>query len=428
MKKELRQIYDDVSNGRLSQTEALDKVKAVKLKEHAPRAGGLIASPVWKAHSVEPSIGLAEFEFAEHHVVLGELPKVDTATLQFLLPRSQCLLLPAQMEKNIAQRYSEHALACFARIQAILQSKPREKVLFHIVVTKAGEQSLLAGLSALLKTAALENPQFTGQLILVAAETTSEDLARYLKQEQGGPLESVVRYETGERRVWDWEEIAPAEGEEVPIAFHEGGVYLITGGLGRLGFLFAGEILSQREKARVVVTGRGALTADKHALIEGLGARAGRVSYRQVDLGNLGQVERLVRQIQEEYGQLNGIVHSAGEIADAFILKKSPEEFGRVLVPKVEGTYNLDEASAEVALDFFVLFSSAAAAMGNVGQGDYAAANAFMDQFARYRNERVRAGERRGQTRSINWGLWESGGMKVDAATLERLQRTLGLQ
>jgi NAD(P)-dependent dehydrogenase (short-subunit alcohol dehydrogenase family) len=137
-----------------------------------------------------------------------------------------------------------------------------------------------------------------------------------------------------------------------------------------LGLLFAGEILRQREKAWVVLTGRHALTANKHASIEGLGARPGRVSYRQVDLGNLVQVKSLVRQVQEEYGQLNGIVHSAGEIADAFILKKRQDEFGRVLGPKVEGTYNLDEASAEVGLDFFVLFSSVAGAMGNVGQGD----------------------------------------------------------
>ena len=100
----------------------------------------------------------------------------------------------------------------------------------------------------MLKTAALENPQFTGQLILVAAETTSEELARLLKQEQGGALESVVRYTTGERQVWRWEEITPAAGDEVPIGFHDGGVYLITGGLGRLGFLFAEEIVRQREK------------------------------------------------------------------------------------------------------------------------------------------------------------------------------------
>ena len=425
MKQELRQIYDDFSNGRLSQTEALDKIKALKLKQQASKVGVLMATPLWKAHRVGPSIDVAEF--GEHHVVLCELPKVNNTTLEFLLPRSQCWSLQAEAEKNIAQRYSEHALACFERIQAILQRKPRERVLFQVVAGGDGEQSLLAGLSALLKTAALENPQFTGQLILVAAGTTSEELARHLKQEQGGGLESVVRYTTGERQVLGWEEITSAAEDEVPIGFHDGGVYLITGGLGRLGFLFAEEIVRQREKARVVLTGRRALTADQQALIEGLGAR-GRVSYKQTDLENLGHVKRLVRQIQEEHGQLNGIVHSAGEIADAFILKKSREEFGRVVVPKVEGTYNLDEASAEAALDFFVLFSSAAGAMGNVGQGDYAAANAFMDQFARYRNERVKAGDRQGQTRSINWGLWESGGMKVDAATQERLEQTLGLQ
>src|ERR1051326_8775183 len=341
MKQELRQIYDDFSNGRLSQTEALDKIKALKLKQQAPKAGVLMATPVWKAHRVGSFYDVVEF--GEHHVILGELPKVNHTTLELLLPHSQCWSLKAEAEKNIAQRYSEHALACFERIQAILQRKPQKKVLFQVVAGGDGEQSLLAGLSGLLKTAALENPQFSGQLILVAAEITSEELARYLKQEQGGSLESIVRYTTSERQVLGWEEITSAAGEEVPIGFHEAGVYLITGGLGRLGLLFAKEIVRQRKKARVVLTGRRALTADQQALIEGLGAQR-RVSYKQTDLENLGHVKRLIRQIQEEYGQLKGIVHSAGEIADAFILKKSREEFGRVLGPKVEGTYNLDQA------------------------------------------------------------------------------------
>ena len=118
MKQELRQIYDDFSNGRLSQTEALDKIKALKLKEHAPKVGVLMATPLWKAHSVGSSIDVAEFECAEHHVVLCELPKVNITTLEFLLPRSQCWSLQAEAEKNIAQRYMSmrwRALSAFKR-------------------------------------------------------------------------------------------------------------------------------------------------------------------------------------------------------------------------------------------------------------------------------------------------------------------------
>ena len=152
------------------------------------------------------------------------------------------------------------------------------------------------------------------------------------------------------------------------------------------------------------------------------------MSYRQLDLGDLDQVQQLIAAIKDEYGQLNGILHSAGMIADNFILKKSGAQFSEVLAPKVTGAFNLDRASQDVELDFFVLFSSVAGAMGNLGQADYATANGFMDQFATYRNRQVAAKERYGRTRSINWPLWQAGGMGVDPASQERLQQTTGMQ
>ena len=98
-----------------------------------------------------------------------------------------------------------------------------------------------------------------------------------------------------------------------------------------------------------------------------------------------------------------------------------------MLSPKVTGTWHLDEATRKVGLDFFALFSSVASAFGNVGQSDYAAANGFMDGFARYRNGRVSAGERGGRTVSIHWPLWASGGMQLDEALQSELLRTTGM-
>ena len=87
-----------------------------------------------------------------------------------------------------------------------------------------------------------------------------------------------------------------------------------------------------------------------------------------------------------------------------------------MLAPKVAGVVNLDEATRDLTLDFMVLFGSGAGAFGNVGQADYAAANAFLDGYAAYRNELVSRGERLGRTVSIAWPLWRDGGMQVDAA------------
>ncbi|MCP4266687.1 MAG: KR domain-containing protein, partial [Candidatus Brocadiaceae bacterium] len=108
-------------------------------------------------------------------------------------------------------------------------------------------------------------------------------------------------------------------------------------------------------------------------------------------------------------------------------LKKRAEEFRQVLLPKVAGTANLDKATRGIALDFFVLFSSGAGAMGNFGQADYATANAFMDWFAAYRNQLVSSRERQGQTLSINWPLWRDGGMGVDQASEEMMKQSSGM-
>ncbi len=381
----------------------------------------LLAIPTWQTVAAETHRIVA----AQHHVILCELPNVDTATLSALVPQSQCVSLPEAGHKNIAERYSEHAAVCFERMKAILQGRPEEKVLVQIVMPGSEEQAVLAGLSGLLKTARLENPQLIGQLILVSTTVAAEELARYLEAEKSSGAEALIRYGESARQVVRWQEVG-SDAETPASAFKDHGVYLITGGLGGLGLLFANEILGHAE-ARVVLTGRAALSTEKQRLIDGLFAD-GRLRYEQVDLGDVRQVEQLIAGIVGEYGRLNGVLHAAGMTADNFILKKTGAEFAQVLAPKVTGTFHLDVASASVQLDFFVLFSSLAGAMGNPGQADYAAANGFMDQFAVHRNLQVAAGLRYGRTRSINWPLWQAGGMSIDPAARELMEQTTGLQ
>jgi polyketide synthase PksN len=389
--------------------------------------GKLLAVPIWQVSEAREPAGASHSEYNEHHVVLCDLSKVNARELESLIVSGHCLPLQAEQGKNIAQRYSEYALACFERLKTILQSRPQGRVLVQIVVAGQQEQALLAGFSGLLRTAALENSQLAGQLLLVPPEVATQELARHLQAEMRQSSDQLVRYEQGVRQVMRWKEAVDSP-EMPPVPFKDRGTYLITGGLGGLGVLFAKEILEQAAHATVVLTGRSAWNAEKQALLERLSLPAERVSYRQMELHNLNEVRQLINAIQEEYGQLNGILHSAGMIADNFILKKTNAEFSEVLRPKVTGTYHLDQASQDVELDFFVLFSSAAGALGNVGQADYAAANGFMDQFAAYRNMLVAAKQRHGQTRSINWGAWQAGGMATDAAIREMLEETTGMR
>jgi len=384
--------------------------------------GSLLATPVWQAGGVE----MFSPQLVERHTILCELANVEVERLASLLPLSECLSSDPQEGESIAERYTRCALACFEHIQSIFLDEREGKVLVQVVVADDDEHSLFAGLSGLLKTAALENPQFVGQLILVPPESTAEDLEGYLNRDKSRGIDGVFQYRNGVRRVLRWQEVA-AEPEEPPVAFKDGGVYLITGGVGGLGLLFAREILERTRGARVLLTGRSALTAQKQALMDGLPAESGHVSYRQLDLMDLGQVEDLIAAIRDEYGRIDGILHSAGWIADRFILQKDAAEFREVLAPKVTGTVHLDDASRDEQLDFFVLFSSVAGAMGNPGQADYAVANGFMDQFAAYRNSLVAAKRRHGRTRSINWPLWQQGGMKLDRAMEELLRKNTGL-
>jgi polyketide synthase PksN len=166
--------------------------------------------------------------------------------------------------------------------------------------------------------------------------------------------------------------------------------------------------------------GRTQVLAD---MLTAMGSPGTRVEYRRLDVGRYAAVERLVRDITVAFGGLHGVIHSAGITHDNFILKKDLQELTAVLAPKVAGCVHLDRACQ--GLDFFVLFASLTGVAGNPGQADYAAANAFMDAFARYRNALVRENQRQGRTLSIDWPLWREGGMRVDPG-LEKLmgQRT----
>ena len=234
-----------------------------------------------------------------------------------------------------------------------------------------------------------------------------------------------VRYLGGERLVGGWSEMPVGEGPAA-LPWREGGVYLITGGAGGLGLIFAKEIAERVRSARLVLTGRSALGEEKQRQLgelEGLGAQ---VVYRQLDVADGVSVRGLMGWIAQEYGELHGILHSAGVIQDSFIVNKTSGEVRAVLSPKVAGIVNLDEASLEHGLDFMVLFGSGAGALGSVGQADYSAANAFLDVYATYRNALMAAGQRQGRTVSIGWPLWRGGGMKMEQAK-ERLLRGIGM-
>ncbi|MEW6991527.1 SDR family NAD(P)-dependent oxidoreductase [Colwelliaceae bacterium 6441] len=440
--KALKEIYHDLSIGRLTRAEALIKIKAIQSKQTDNKATALHAAPHWKMADVTTSSNNNEARDCQHELILcqPDSTQFDLNQLNKILPYHNCLLLSLKKNQSIHQQYSDIALACFEYIKTLLAGKPQQAVHIQMVLPNDEHGAFYIGLSGLLKTATQENPKLTAQIILVEPNVITSQLntqlAKQLSDERTRVQDTVVKYQNGNRYIQLWDSIVPQsinDEKDSQCVFKDSGVYLITGGLGALGRLFAQEILKTSSMAKVILTGRAALTeteilAAKRSITNDAAEQLHRITYCSVDLDNVKQTQHLVDLIVADHHQLNGIIHCAGMHADNFILKKSSLEFREVLTPKVTGTVHLDEASKTINLDFFVLFSSVASWLGNIGQADYAAANGFMDQFSAYRNQLVNKQERQGQTRSINWPLWQDGGMNIDQANFERLQKETGAQ
>jgi acyl transferase domain-containing protein/enoyl-CoA hydratase/carnithine racemase/acyl carrier protein len=402
----------------------------VQIRGFTPRSlgnetlGGLLATQEWEASN---PVG-DHSSPAEQHVIVCDLPQVDAQKIA-----RDGSLLQLDPGKSAAERYGDLALACFERAQALVNGKPQGNTLLQVVLPNTAEHAVYAGLAGLFKTVRLENPQIAGQVVFVDAGVGTDELAKLLQAERGRLHDTLIKYEHGVRHVTNWRflqaDAARAFDDDGP--FKDQGVYVITGGLGGLGVLFANEILARTLNATIVLTGRASpadlgKSASKNAILESLQAGGAKVEYRQLDLEDPNQVEQLIAAVRGKYKRLNGVIHCAGTTSDSFILKKTADEFRRVLAPKTIGTHHLDVATRDVDLDFLVLFSSLTSAVGNLGQADYAAANGFMDAFAAHRNRLVKAGKRRGLTLAIRWPLWRDGGMQPDAAGRDMLHETTG--
>jgi polyketide synthase PksN len=391
----------------------------------------LMLQPCWNQQPIPPEAAVPTY--AQHLVILCEPEKRwkqgnwevgKRGKGQMAHPFKMIDLQSSQEE--IEQRFQKYTLRVFEEIQGIIKNKPREKVLIQVVVSTQDEQLLFSGLTGLLKTARLENPNLLGQLIEVEPGEEPQQVMEQLEENSRSPLDTRIRYQKGKRWVAGWKEIEVSP-TEVVLPWKDRGVYLITGGAGGLGLIFAREIARQAREAVLVLVGRSPLHRDKQEKLDELQGLGARIEYRQVDVTQPQAAADLLRDILDKFGNLHGILHCAGVIRDNFILKKTGQELQEVLAPKVCGLVNLDRASKDLNLDFLVLFSSLTGGLGNPGQADYAAANAFMDAYARYRNLLAAAKQRQGKTLSIDWPLWQEGGMQVDEETRKIMRQSLGM-
>ena len=211
------------------------------------------------------------------------------------------------------------------------------------------------------------------------------------------------------------------------------GTYVVTGGAGALGRTVA-SYLAERGARHIVLWSRSTLPSrrlwsrlgadDPHAAIvetirsiERLGAR---VSTASVDVTDVDQVRSWLDAHSDDDGRpVRGIVHAAGTVADQLLVNASESDFAAVLAPKTIGTRVLHDVFGGHDLEFFVMFGSAGSAIASPGQGNYAAANAFLDAFAHFRRAQGLP------ALTIGWGPWSVG--MVEELKLKKIYAQRGI-
>jgi NAD(P)-dependent dehydrogenase (short-subunit alcohol dehydrogenase family)/acyl carrier protein len=177
------------------------------------------------------------------------------------------------------------------------------------------------------------------------------------------------------------------------------GAYLITGGLGGFGRVLSEWLVTAGARHLVLSSRSGASTPETVEFVESLVARGIETKVIKADIGSPADVTRLISEIRAADIPLKGIFHLAMVIDDAPLAALTAERLRTVMAPKAHGAWLLHVATQDMDLDAFVMFSSVSSIFGNPAQGNYSAANAFLDSLAYHRRALGKP------ALAINWGV-----------------------
>ncbi len=274
-----------------------------------------------------------------------------------------------------------------------------------------------------------------GLIDLEPTASLQDAVANRLWEEISSPDgEDQIAFRQGRRYVGRLVRKRPFVAQRPPLAWRPDGSYLITGGLGDLGLAVA-RWMVERGARRLILLGRtkfpprsswsavetGSRMAHQVGAIRELEALGASVHLASVDVADEAQLSAFLEEFGAEgWPPIRGVVHAAGVLRDGLLLQLDQAALNTVLRPKMMGGWLLHRLLEDAPLDFFVLFSSAGSLLGQPGQGNYAAANAFLDALAHHRKAQGRP------ALSVNWGAWAELGF-ADTAGGKRLAARLAL-
>ncbi len=349
-----------------------------------------------------------------------------------------------------AQAAGFHSLLHLARAAAALGSRDLSLfVLSSGVHDVAGDEALYPERATLLApcmTIGQEYPHIRVRQIDIeapvgdtATERAAVELAAELALRDGPP---VVAHRRGHRWTPGYAPVRPAEGSAVPPILRDHGVYLITGGAGAVGSAIA-EFLAERYRARLVLVGRlpvppqnewpaagddahpdtGDPIAARVRLLRRIELLGGQALYCCADVGDARRMREVVADARSRFGGLDGVVHAAGIVGDdREIADCTPASSDAHFAGKARGVQALAAALEGEPLEFCLLMSSLTSVLGGVGQSAYAAANLYLDAYAR--RQRRQGGS---PWLSVNWDVWRVGGASAGAAGARTTLRELGM-
>jgi hybrid polyketide synthase/nonribosomal peptide synthetase FtdB len=281
------------------------------------------------------------------------------------------------------------------------------------------------------RSVALEHPELWGGLIDLDPSPPNDEAEQLLDTILGTDGEDQVALRHGARFAARLARFHAPDRTLAPTRLRADATYMITGGLGALGLRVARRLV-ERGARRLVLVSRGGLpprdswrelrsdsaVARQVAAIEDLERTGATVLISATDVGDPRAVAELFKLLRGAWPALRGLVHAAGVAHPQPVRDASPSDLHQMFRAKVDGTWLLHQHTANLDLDFFVLFSSVAGTWGSSNLSLYAAANHFLDAVAQHRRACGLPGL------SIAWGPWAESGMAADADWSAALERT----